>query len=315
MALRPVINNDPLRDADADDLNQLVHLVNGQPAYGQPVSFTQLDSADWALSVRNLNGAGNALLVRKADGTVLLQANAAGVLVSPDGGAAVAPLTAAATQTMSAKTVGDALTFSDQGSDPAAPGAGRTKLYSRGGAFYLRAGAAGAAAVLSAVRLAPDVTFGSAAASVSFVGIPTGYRTLLLGYTLRGDAAAAAVDLLLRCNADGGANYDYTETIFLGGALSGAAGAAQTAMRIGRIPAATAPASAYGVGQARVRDYAGGTAHVAAEGTGLFRQAAGQPQSVLAGGIWLSTAAVSQLTLLPLSGNFAGGTVSLHALL
>ena len=89
-----------------DDLNQYAGALNGESGKGKNIQLISLnDSADYVLTVKNLDSAGKAVIFLAADGTVLFQASAAGVLASPAGAAAVAVVTTTDTQTLSGKTV------------------------------------------------------------------------------------------------------------------------------------------------------------------------------------------------------------------
>ncbi len=316
MAYRTVLNNDPTRDAQADDLNQFANSFNGVPGYGQPMDLTQLDADRYYVVIQPRDGDARGLKILRPDGSVMLQAQGSGCLIAADAGEAQVPVVTGATQTLSGKTVSDGLVYTDQGSTPSAPGAGLFRAYSKGGGLYGRAGAAGAEMLLSAlVRLAPDVILGSTVASLSYTGIPTGCRSLLLVYSLRGDAAATTADLLLRCNADAGTNYDYAASLVTA-SITQLSGDNATSIKLGRIPAASAPAGAYGGGQATLLDYADTTHHKLTSGTGTYRPTAGGTVSMLGGGSWKSNAAVNAITLLPSSGNLvAGSCVALYGYL
>lgn len=93
--------------AKAEDINQAIQALKGTSGRGTPVALVALnDPANWSLAVKNLDSGSKALVVYKADGTVLLQVDQNGVKVSPDGTAAAANLvTTTATQTLTAKTL------------------------------------------------------------------------------------------------------------------------------------------------------------------------------------------------------------------
>ena len=97
-----VANN--VTDADADDINQFTTAFNGTPGEGKPLDLTQLDEDRYYVVVKNLNANSKLLQLLKSDGTVVLQANAGGVTLSPDGSPAGTPVTTGATQTLTNKT-------------------------------------------------------------------------------------------------------------------------------------------------------------------------------------------------------------------
>jgi hypothetical protein len=87
-------------------LNLIVDALSG--AGNTPVNHGGVnDPLNYALTVRNQDAAGKALVILGPNGsTVLLQVTASGVLATPDGTAAAAPLaTTTGTQTLTNKTL------------------------------------------------------------------------------------------------------------------------------------------------------------------------------------------------------------------
>ena len=96
------------------------------------------------------------------------------------------------------------------------------------------------------------------AASISFVGIPSGYKHLQLRYILR-DSFAANVDYTtLKFNgASSGYSWHYLRGN--GAAAQSSAGASASSIRVGFITYANDPANTFGVGVMDVLDYANTT--------------------------------------------------------
>jgi hypothetical protein len=91
----------------AADIQQVIDALKGTAGKGVPISLTAVnDPGSFALSVRNNDGgASKAVIVYKADGTILFQIDKNGVLASPDGVAGASGiLTAAGTLNLTGKT-------------------------------------------------------------------------------------------------------------------------------------------------------------------------------------------------------------------
>lgn len=86
---------------------QILDAWTGVSGKGVPFNAVSVnDAINFAVAVRNLDAANSrGLQVLRADGTVLLQVDTAGVKASPDGGAATAVVTSGATQTLTNKTL------------------------------------------------------------------------------------------------------------------------------------------------------------------------------------------------------------------
>src|SRR5436305_1259885 len=83
--------NDVIQGSSADSscIQQVVDALKGTAGKGVPISLTAVnDSANWALDVKNAEAVNSrALRATRANGTVLIQADANGVQVSATGGA------------------------------------------------------------------------------------------------------------------------------------------------------------------------------------------------------------------------------------
>lgn len=94
--------------AQAQDVQQIIDALKGTVGLGIPLSPTAVnDSVNFAVAVKNTETTNSrALQVLRANNNVLLQADANGVIVSPDGGAATAQVVnLSATQTLTNKTL------------------------------------------------------------------------------------------------------------------------------------------------------------------------------------------------------------------
>ncbi len=153
---------------------------------------------------------------------------------------------------------------------------------------------------------------GSAAASVTFNGIPGTYRGLRLAYQARGDTSATNTSFLVRFNGDTGSNYDsHLADVSGTSTWASAENAPNVSMQLGVISAATAPASVPGQGWLEVWNYAGVTFQKTVNAQTVYKLAnsTGNIQHGIAGGHWRNSAAITSITVYPGAGNFATGSL------
>lgn len=149
------------------------------------------------------------------------------------------------------------------------------------------------------------------AASIDFTSIPADYESLRVVYAGRGTAAVTDVELRLRLNNDSAANYDWRNLFVSEGGITTATAAGETSARFAATIAASATAGKAGTAAILIPSYARTVFHKTMTGeigyplnetTGIRRAEATA--------VWRSTAAVTQITLLLSSGNFAEGSVA-----
>lgn len=159
-----------------------------------------------------------------------------------------------------------------------------------------------------AVSVIARTVLGSDTASVDFTSIPSTYENLMVTYVARGTGSSFWSRLWVRFNGDTAANYESSIYYQSAGAENVTAA---TKIPVGMIPDAAATAGFAASGQIDIAGYArtvfnksaitvGGAQY--AVGTGAQLASFGQ-------GLWVSTAAINQVTLLPSSGNFKTGSV------
>lgn len=162
-----------------------------------------------------------------------------------------------------------------------------------------------------------DSTAGIAVASFDITSIVATYAHLRIEYYLRGDTAAASTNVLLRCNNDASAIYQW-QNVYGSGATAGAQeGLAVTSINCGNCPANTAGANMFGTGVVDIPHYAGATNMKGVETVTGYRTggATGNGTTLHATGWWASGAAINRITILPGAGNFvAGSRVTVYAL-
>ena len=136
------------------------------------------------------------------------------------------------------------------------------------------------------------------AASVTFSSIPQTYTHLQIRYF--GNAGSS--DTFFRLNGDTGSNY--TRHYLYGSGSSAAAGASlsQTSGSLGYV-ATTANTNIFGASVFDILDYTNSNKYTTTRSLTGY-DANGSGLIVLYSGLWLNTAAVTSITVLPNSGNF-----------
>jgi hypothetical protein len=160
----------------------------------------------------------------------------------------------------------------------------------------------------AAMTALATITLGSAASSVTFGSIPATYRDLRL--VVEGTTSAGP-SILVRYNSDTGSNYSHIVAYGSGSSPSTGSGTGSgTSVEFGY----NILAERFSI-TADVLDYSATDKHK----TNLSRsnQPSGSNQIVLMyAGRWASTSAVTSLTVLTSTGNFAiGTTLSLYGIL
>lgn len=157
-----------------------------------------------------------------------------------------------------------------------------------------------------------DSTLALAAASIDTGAIiPSGYAHLEIWVYARDDTATNGINgLLVRFNNDSGANYDRQSLVGINATASASASVAQTSMNVGVCVGGGSGANLFGETAIKVAHYAG-----TANNKVCVVQAAAKSGTTTAelftahvAGFWRSNAAITRVTVLPASGNFAAGT-------
>jgi len=143
--------------------------------------------------------------------------------------------------------------------------------------------------------------------------VPAGpaFNTLRVAWNARSDSATTATYMLLQLNGDtNAAHYDWDDNQ-ASGATPGPAASPGTvsSIQVGTMAAATATAGYLGVGELVIPNAAGANFKgISAHSTSMITSSSGYSGTY--GGLWLSTAAVTSITLFPLAGNFAPGSAA-----
>lgn len=164
-----------------------------------------------------------------------------------------------------------------------------------------------------------EAVLSSATSSVNIGGatLPTGFRHLELFISARGDTAAAYVECGIRFNGDTGSNYAY-ERATASGTTVAAQDSSTTAQTSGRnwyVSAASAPAGWGGHAKIWIPDHARTTFNkVARIESTFYAVTTAFPSAAMTNNdsnaiAWNSTAAITRLDAIALTGNFAAGSI------
>jgi len=151
----------------------------------------------------------------------------------------------------------------------------------------------------------------SAAASIVLSSIPSTYTNLKLVYQARGTSALAAQTILLRINADTGANYDIQVFRGYGSTFQSYDSFAGTSFELGSIAAASAATGLSGSGEIEIPNYKGTSFNKSIISNVNYKEGttSGNMRETLTAGYWRNSAAITSLTLLAGGNNLDIGTV------
>ena len=167
-----------------------------------------------------------------------------------------------------------------------------------------------AAASAGAVSVIARTVLGSDTASVDFTSIPATYETLMVTYLARGTGSNTWSRVWLRFNADSGSNYQYGSGGRVGASFTVVdAASGQAQMVVGLLPDASATAAYPAAGTLTVAGYGRTVFNKVVSCVDVSPASTANNAAVMTGGLWASTAAVTQVTLLASSGNFVAGSV------
>jgi hypothetical protein len=148
------------------------------------------------------------------------------------------------------------------------------------------------------------VTLSAATASVSFVGIPSGYKHLQIRGIGRDTQASGAHSLRLQFNDDTGSNYTYHAITGDGSSASAGALTAQPTQYPGFLIGTSGTTGVFSASIIDILDYANTSKNkVTRTLSGVDNNGSGNIG--LFSGMWLNTIAITSVTLLPAaSSNF-----------
>jgi len=149
-------------------------------------------------------------------------------------------------------------------------------------------------------------------ATIDFPAIPATYKSLVVVLVGRGDTAAPSVQVTMRLNADATASYDTQTQTAVATTTAAVEAIAATSARVGSLAAASAPSGAGGEIEIVIPDYTVTAVRRRFQSSGSYgtADATGGQTLETDRGQWRNTVAVTEVTLLAATGNFAAGTVA-----
>jgi hypothetical protein len=150
------------------------------------------------------------------------------------------------------------------------------------------------------MRLIQRIVLGSDTASVTFSDIPGTYTDLVIFASARSDRASDSDPMKLRFN---GASSDTSHDCrVLQGSGSSVASATETRINAGMCAGNTATTNTFGNAEAYIPNYAGST-NKSVSGVGVSETNASTVYMNVTAGLWASTAAITQIQILPVFGS------------
>ena len=191
------------------------------------------------------------------------------------------------------------------------------------GSLWFNSFSAGGGGAAGDYELISTTILGSSAASVTFSGLGTSaaaYKHLQIRATARTDRSGADSDpVILRFNSDSGSNYARHGLLGynFGGssAMQSNAGTSQTSLYLSEaMPVASSTSNSFGGIVADILDFQSSSKNKTVRS--LAGMNAAWSSIELRSGVWLSTSAVTSITLLPLVGSnlVTGSRFSLYGL-
>jgi len=170
---------------------------------------------------------------------------------------------------------------------------------------------AASSSITTPVAFAPEsgydslaaVTLSASASSITFAGIPSGYKHLQIRALARTDRAGNyASNMNLQFNTDTANNYADHDVNGNGSNAQAEAGTTKNNIAMQRITGASAASSIFGVVVADILDYTNTNKYKTVRWLGGFDNNSTQGEIYFGSGLWQSTSAVSTITLQSVSG-------------
>lgn len=135
------------------------------------------------------------------------------------------------------------------------------------------------------------------ASSVTFSSIPQTFKHLQIRYIVRSSSAGSVDYAFMQFNGDTATNYSRHYVYGDGTTASSFAQATVNAIWAGQSPVASTTANIFGAGVIDILDYANANKNKTVRTLGSY-DANGSGRAELTSGAWLSTSAITQITLL-----------------
>jgi hypothetical protein len=155
-----------------------------------------------------------------------------------------------------------------------------------------------------------SVTLSAATATVTFAGIPTGYKHLQVRALARTDRSANQFDAtLIRVNSDTGSNYAFHRLFGTGGTVTSDASTSQTSGYAGATMGAGGIANAFSPFVVDVLDYKNSNKNKTLRSLSGRENNDADGSIVFSSSLWLNTAAITSINLRPSVGpNFVANS-------
>ena len=155
-------------------------------------------------------------------------------------------------------------------------------------------------------------TLASAASSVTFNSIPSGYTDLVLVISARSTNSGADDSMYFQLNGDTGSNYSWTRLLGNGSSASSYRLASQTAGTFDGLAGGGSASGTYNAMVLNFQNYSNTSTYK----TVIGRSGTAGAYTLAAVNLWRSTSAISSIYVQPAVGSFAvGSTFSLYGLL
>jgi hypothetical protein len=167
----------------------------------------------------------------------------------------------------------------------------------------------GGVAAPSSFELISTTTLGSSTASVTFSSIASTYSHLQIRAAARSDRNFGVDNIGLRFNSDSGSNYNTHFLFNNGSTITSTDLGINSWIYSARLPDAAVTASSFGAAIIDVLDYKATTKNKTIRSIFGSSTTGSYPWNGMHSGVWLSTTAITSLTLLPVTGpNFITGS-------
>jgi len=167
----------------------------------------------------------------------------------------------------------------------------------------------GGGAAPGSYELISTTLLGGNQSSVTFSSIVSTYTHLQIRLSVRSDRAFAFDNMAMRFNADTGSNYASHWLYSNNSTIVPDYESATSRMVVARVPDTGANASEFGVSVIDIVDYKSTTKNKVAKSLYLSNTSTSYPWTGIHTAAWFSTAAITSITLLPVSGtNFTANS-------
>ena len=177
----------------------------------------------------------------------------------------------------------------------------------------------GAAASTSSYESIASATGTGSAGNIVFNSIPGTYSALQIRANARdtyNDGSSILLDLQMQFNGDTGSNYTKHFLTGNGSSASASGGTSRTTMEVAALPSATATTSMMSGVLINIQDYASTTKYKTVRSfSGMDGNAANTQYVVtLRSNLWLSTSAITSITLIPATAFTTSTTFALYGI-